>query len=138
MARRRGGHGSGRARRRDRRREAAVEDAVEIADAQRAEHQDLGADAGGPQRGALLDVGAREQVCSRILERPGHLRRAMTVGVRLHDGDDARCSRRPPLPQMLGDRPKIRLERPQIHPRHGRPHPLTHAAPPRGCLRRRF
>ena len=67
-------HGARRARRRDRRRQAAVEQAVEIADAQRAEDEDVGPDAGGAQRGAFLDVGARQQVGAGVLERPRHLR----------------------------------------------------------------
>ena len=52
------------------RRQPAVEQSVEIADAERAEHQDLGLDAGGPQRRALFDVRARQQVRADRLRAP--------------------------------------------------------------------
>ena len=68
-ARRRRLHGARGAGRRDGRRQAAVEQAVEIADAERAEHEDLGPDAGGAQRRALLDIGARQQIGAGVLER---------------------------------------------------------------------
>ena len=83
-------HGDGGAGRRNRRRQAAVEEAVEVADAQRAEHENLALDAGRPERGALFDVGARQQVGARALERLPDLRRAVPVRVRLDDRDHAR------------------------------------------------
>jgi hypothetical protein len=43
----------------------------------------LGADAGRAQRRPFLDVGARQQIRARVLERPRHLRRAVAVGVGL-------------------------------------------------------
>ena len=75
--------------RRDGRRQPAVEQAVEIADAERAEHQDLGPHAGGAQHRSFLDVGAGEQIGAGLLERARHLARAVPVGVRLDDGNDA-------------------------------------------------
>ena len=78
-----------RRRRRDRRRQAVLEDAVEVADAERAEHEDCGPHAGRPQHDAFLDVGAREHRGARLLERERHRSRAVPVGVRLDDGDDA-------------------------------------------------
>ena len=83
-------HGLRGARRRDGRRQGAVEQSIEIADAERAEDEDLGADSGGAQRGALLDVRARQQVGARRLERERDLGGAVPVGVRLDDCDDAR------------------------------------------------
>ena len=60
----------------------------------RAEHQNVGADAGRAQRRAFLDVGARQQIGAGVFERARHLARAVSVGVRLDDGDDAGGGRR--------------------------------------------
>ena len=76
--------------RRDGRRQPAVEQAVEIADAERAEHQDVGLHAGGAQHRSFFDVGAGKEIGAGILERARHLARAVPVGVRLDDGNDAR------------------------------------------------
>ena len=73
---------------RDRRRQPAVEQAVEIADAQRAEDEDVGAHAGGAQRRAFLDVGAGEQIGARLFQRERDLAGAMAVGVRLDHRDN--------------------------------------------------
>ena len=82
-------HGARGGRRRDRRRQRELEQPVEIADAQRAEHQDRHAHAGPPKDDALFDVGAGQHRRARLLERERHARRAMAVGVGLDDGDDA-------------------------------------------------
>ena len=122
VARRGGLHGARRARRRNRRRQPAVEQAIEIADAQRAEHQNLGADAGGPQRRAFLDVGAGQQIGAGLFERARHLAGAVAVGVRLDDGDHAgRRAARPRLALERGaDVPVVRLERREIDAGDGR------------------
>ncbi len=90
MVLRRGGlHGTGGPRGRDRRRQLTVEEAVQIANAQRAEHQDLRADARLAQRLPFFDVGACQDIGARIFERARDLRGAVTVPIRLDDGDDA-------------------------------------------------
>ena len=94
----RGLHGVRGAGRRDRRRQVAVEQSIEIADAQRSEHENLRADAGGAQRRALFDVRTRQQVRARLLERERDLARAVPVRVRLDDGDDARRGGRSAAP----------------------------------------
>ena len=79
--------------RRDGRGELVIDDAVEIADAQRAEDEDRGAHAGLPQRDPLLDVRAREHRGAFGLERQADRRGAVAVGVGLDDGDDRRPGR---------------------------------------------
>ncbi len=66
-----------------------IEDAVEIADAERAEDQDRRANAGLAQIDALFDVRDREHRRARRLERRRDAARAVAVGVGLDDGDDA-------------------------------------------------
>ena len=90
----RGLHRTSRAGRRDGWRQTAVEQAIEIADAERPEHEDVGVHAGRSQHGAFFDVGARQQIRARRFERERHLSRAVTVGVRLDDGNDSRRARR--------------------------------------------
>ncbi len=82
-------------RTRNRRRQVVLEDAGEIADAQRAEDQDPRARARLAQLDALLDVGDREPGRARLFERAGDANRPVPVGVGLDDGDDARRGRRP-------------------------------------------
>ena len=65
------------------------EEAVEIADAERAEDQDAAADAGLAQLDAFLDVGHREPRRAGLAQRPRHRHGAVPVGVGLDDGDDA-------------------------------------------------
>ena len=79
-------------RRRNGRRELVFDDALEIADAERTEHEDRGADTGLPQGDPLLDVGAGEHRGAFGLERQPDLRGAVAVGVRLDDGDDGRAA----------------------------------------------
>jgi hypothetical protein len=126
----RGLHGARRPRRRDRRRQPAVEQAVEVTDAERAEDEDVGAHAGCPQGGAFLYIGAGQQVGAGILERPPNLCRAVTVRVRLDDADDTRRRGRPLALQMLADRPIVRLEHLEIDARDRRSNPFTHARSP--------
>jgi hypothetical protein len=144
VARGGGLHGPRGAGRRDRRREPAVEHAVEIADAQRAEHENLDGDARGPQRRAFLDVGACEHIGACLFERARHLPRAVPVRIRLDDGDDAgrrgtgglvmgrgtgalfmakkgsRPPLRPPLArEVIDDGSVIGFQRAQINARNG-------------------
>ena len=63
-------HRARRARRRDGWREPAIEQAVEIADAQRAEDENLRFHAGRAQRRAFLDVGTRQQIGAGLFQRP--------------------------------------------------------------------
>src|SRR6185436_8941663 len=70
-------HGARGARRRDRRREPAFEQAVEIADAERAEDENFRADAGGAQGRAFFDVSTGDEIRAGILERPRDLARAV-------------------------------------------------------------
>jgi len=126
----RGLHGARRPGRRDRRRQPAVEQAVEVTDAERAEDEDVGAYPGRPQGGAFLYIRAGEQVSAGILERSPNLCRAVTVRVRLDDTDDTRRRGRPLTLQMLADRSIVRLEHLEIDARDRRPHPLTHPQSP--------
>ena len=82
-----------RGRTRDRRRQIVIEHTVEIADAQRAEHQDRRVDAGFPEIDALFDVRHREHDRAGRLERRRDPARAVAVGVGLDDGDDSRRQR---------------------------------------------
>ena len=107
--RRRGGDGRG---------EAVVEQAGQLADAQRAEDEDLGGHAAAPEHDRLLDVGAREHRRARALEGARHGDGAVAVGVRLDDGDDARrmaaltgWSAR----EEGGDGPVVRLDGREVH-----------------------
>ena len=102
-----------RARARDCRCEVIREHAVDIADAQRAEHEDLGADPGAAQHNRLFDVGAGKNPGAGLLKRERHRRCTVPVGVGLDDGDDARRSGRVLL-QECGDRPEVRRERGEI------------------------
>ena len=118
-------HGLRGARRGDRRRETAVEQPVEIADAECAEHQNLRAHARLPQRVPLFDVRAGEQIRAGVLERACDLSGAVAVGVRFDDRDDARRADRVAL-QMIDDGAVVGLQRAEIDPRDGR---SDHAAP---------
>ncbi len=109
------------ARGRNGRRQAAVEEAVEIADAQRPEHQDLRAHAGLAQRVPLLDVGAGHQIGARLFERQRHLSRSVSVGIGFHDGDHARRAITRFRGEVLDDAAVVGLERVEIDPRDGRP-----------------
>ena len=93
---RRGLHGARGARRGNGRREPAVEQAVEVADAERAEHEDLCPHAGLAQRVPFFDVGAGQQIGARILERQRHLRGAVSVRVGLHHRNHAGAPARRP------------------------------------------
>ena len=77
-----------RGRRRDRRHQVVLEQPAEIADAQRAEHEDGGAHPRRTQRDRLFDVGTRDHPRPGALERERHGNGAVPVGVGLDDGDD--------------------------------------------------
>jgi hypothetical protein len=96
---------------------------VGIADAERAEHQDVGTHAGLAERRALLDVGAGQEVGAGVLERPADLRGAVAVRVGLDDADDAGRPRRLLAGEMVGDRAVVRLEDAEIDAGDGRPDP---------------
>jgi hypothetical protein len=104
----------------NRRREVAVEQAVEIADAHRAEDEDFGLDARAPQHRALFDVGACQQVGARSFERPGDLSGAVSVRVRFDDGDDARRVLRLLALQVIDDGGVVPAERLEIDACDGR------------------
>src|SRR5205807_10416616 len=106
-------------RSRDGGRQAAIEEPVEIADAERAENENLARHARRPQRGALLDVGAGEQVRTGLLERVRDGPRAVPVRVGLHDGDRAGRPLAAFPRQMLDDVTVVELERVEIDPRNG-------------------
>jgi hypothetical protein len=122
----RGGDRTRRAGRRDRRRQAAVEQAVEVADAERAEDQDVGAHARRTQLGTFFDVRAREQIRARVLEGAGHLAGAVPVGIRLDDGDHARRAVGPPAREMFPDVAEVAGDGTEIDPRdRGTDHPIA-------------
>jgi hypothetical protein len=77
-----------RAGRRDRWGEVVLEDAVEIADTQRAEDENRRAHARLAQHHRFFDVGARQHRRPGGLEREPHLRRPVPISIRLDDGDD--------------------------------------------------
>ena len=94
------------ARCRDRGREAVLEHAIEIADAERTEDQNLGRHAGLAEDDRLFDVGARENRGAGVLQRERDRRRTMAVRVGLDDADDAGSlrsgsSRTPPSTNAL-------------------------------------
>ena len=67
-----------------------IEDAVDLADAERAEDQNRDGDAGLAQPHAFLDVGAGEHRRAGGLERERDASRAVAVRIGLDDGQDAR------------------------------------------------
>jgi hypothetical protein len=99
----------------DRRRQREFEDAVEIADAERAEHENRHAHARLPQDDPFLDIRARQHRRSRVLERQSNARRAMTVGVCFHHRDDA--GRSPPrfTRKVSLDRGEIAAQRIEVN-----------------------
>ncbi len=112
---RRGGlHGLRGAWRRDRRRQVAVEQPVEIADAERAEHEDFRAHASRAQHGTFFDVRAREQVGASVLECASHLARAVSVGIGLHDRNHPRRASRLLTGEKLDDVAIVRFERVEV------------------------
>ena len=92
--------------------ELAIEQAVEVADAQRAEHEDLRAHAGSPQHRPLFDVGAREQIRAGVFERACHLPGAVPVRVGLDHRNHAGADRA--IAQLAAkefdDAPVVRLK----------------------------
>ena len=74
-------------------REAVLEHAGKIADAERAEDQNLRRHAGLAEDDRLFDIGARENRGAGILQCERDRRRAMAVRVGLDDADDARRGR---------------------------------------------
>jgi len=98
---------------------------VEIADAERAEDQDLRGDARRAERGAFFDVGAGQKIRASRLERARHLAGAVPVGVGLDDGDEPGL--RPLARDVLRNVPEIRLDGAEIDARDGRPDHLRNA-----------
>jgi len=82
-------HRAGGAGRRDRGNQPAIEQPIQLADAERAEHENRCAHTSGPQRRPFLDVRTRQQVGAGILERVRDLSRTVAVRVRFHDRDHA-------------------------------------------------
>ena len=112
-------HRTRRARRRDRRRQPAVEQAIEIADAEGAKHQNVRADPGLAQHCAFFDIGASQKVRSGLFKRAPHLPGAMTVSVGLDHRNQARHPIAPFAADMLDDAPVVRLERVQVDSGNG-------------------
>ena len=111
---------------RDRRRQVVAEHAVDVADTERAEHQDRPAITGLAQLDPLLDVGDREPLGPGLRERAGDGYGPVAVGVGLDDRKDARRGagrRRPrrlrPLCTVGGQRTVIALGPRQVDPRRG-------------------
>src|SRR4051794_26437933 len=116
-----------------------LEDAVEVADAQRAEDKDRDLHARLPQDDAFLDIGAREHLGPCALERKSDAGRPVPVRVCLDDGNDARreagcalcCERR-------RDRAQVRFDSAEIDNRAcGADHYLPEDFVPRTPLHRR-
>src|SRR4051812_16993775 len=92
-----------------------LEDAVEVADAQRAEDEDRDLHARLSQDDALLDIGAREHLRPCALERKPDAGRSVPVRVCFDDGNDARgeagcalcCERRRDRAQVRFDSAEI-------------------------------
>ena len=83
-------------RRRDGRRQVVREDAVEIADAQRAEDEDRRRDARPRAATTPSSMSAHASIAAPAARaRSADRRRAVTVGIRLDDGDDPRRPDRP-------------------------------------------
>ena len=74
----------------DRRREVVLEHAVHVADAERAEDENLGGDTCLAEHDGFLDIGARENCRACFLQRERDRGRAVSVRVRFDDADDAR------------------------------------------------
>ena len=100
----------------DGRRQAAIEQPVQIADAQRAEHQDVAAHTRRPQRRAFLDVGAGEQIGAGVFEGERDLPGAVSVGIRL-DHRNHPGGARAILREIVDDVLVVGLERVKINPR---------------------
>jgi hypothetical protein len=110
--------GACRRRCRDGRGEPTVEQAIEIADAQRAEDENRRPDARGPEGSAFFDVSAGQKVRAGVLERARDLGGAMSVRIRLDDGDDPRnTGSGPRFPKLVDDRAVVRFQRGQIDAR---------------------
>ena len=82
-----------RGRRRDGRRQPVREDAAEIADTERAEHEDRNRHTRVAQEHALFDVRAGEHRRAGGFERGTDARGAVAVGVGFDDGNNSRGSR---------------------------------------------
>ena len=126
-------HRARRARRRDRRGQRILEQPVEIADAQRPEHQNRHAHAGAAQHDALFDIGAREHRRACLFERQRDTIGAMPVGIRLDDRNDVRRSRRACCAaEKIANRAEVAPQRAQVDVRDGA---ADHAAPYAPCAR---
>jgi len=109
-------HGARGARRRDRRREPAIEQAVQIAHAQRAEDQNVRLHAGGAQRGPFLDIRARQQIGAGVFERARDLTAAVAVRIRLDHRYRAGRRGRPFARKVIGNASEVARDGAQIDP----------------------
>ena len=107
-------HGACGARRGDRRRQPAVEQAVQIADAEGAEDQYVRLHAGGAQLGPFLDIGARQQIGAGVLERARDLAGAVAVRIRLDHRNRARRPGGPFAREVFGDVSEVARDSAQI------------------------
>jgi hypothetical protein len=123
----------GSAGRRDRRRQAAIEQAVQVADAQGAEDQDFRLNPGRAQRRPFFDIGAGEQIGTHRFEGARHLHGTVTVRVRLDHRNRPRRGVGALVRQVVDDSTKVVFERAEIDARDGR---TDHAWAPRSSCRR--
>ena len=82
---------------------------IEIADAERAKHENRHVNPRLAQHDPLFDVSAREHHRPRLRQRPRHRRGAMPVGVRLDDRNDTRC-RGATRGEEISDGAEVRLD----------------------------
>ena len=109
-----------RARRGDGWRQVMVEHAVEVADTERAKHEDRRPDPRLPQHDRLLDIRAGKHGGAGILERARDLGRAVAVGIGLDDGDEA-GRRTAGGREIRGNRTAVATDRVEIDAGDGRP-----------------
>ena len=107
-------HGTCRSRCRDGRRQPAIEQAIEIADAQRAEDQNLRAHSRIAQHRAFFDVRACHEIRSGVLERAGNLSCAVAVRVGFHHRNQAGRAIASLTGQVLDNAAVVRLEGTQV------------------------
>ena len=119
-ARRRVAERTGRDGRRDRRRQSVGEHPVEVADTQRAEHQDRRPDTAAAQLHPFLDVSACQHPGSGSLQRARHRHRAVPIAVRLDDRDHIGSIGA--TPHIRDDRLVVGADRVKVDVREGGSH----------------